>query len=130
MARTKWRSNEQNDDNKPELLDEAAASVMTSKKTEAPEIPKNIFEPLNPIRQTLADGPGKIAIGRVVHYYGYSGDGPYAALVTKIKDNNSVNLHIFPGHESPYIRPDIPLSDVPYSEKQEPNTWSWPPRTN
>ena len=68
-----------------------------------------------------------ISIGRMVHYT--PGDRPHmtnAAIVSYVKnqDVGTVHLHVFPAGSS------YPVSDVPYSEVQMPNTWRWPKHTH
>lgn len=66
----------------------------------------------------------KPSIGRIVHYTGRDGSGPYAAIVTEV-DGMSVALTTFGKHSSHTV------TDVPYLETlamPTAHTWRWPPR--
>lgn len=68
----------------------------------------------------------KPSIGRVVHYTNLGDkDGRYppeqqAAIVTGVKDEKTVSLHIF------YKTGQFDMQDVPFSETYERGHWSWP----
>jgi hypothetical protein len=76
------------------------------------------------------------SIGRIVHYV--NNNRCYAAVVTNVWSNESVNLNImndasFPieDHLLPTASPySIVKANVQYSDTQETHTWHWPERVN
>lgn len=63
----------------------------------------------------------KPTIGRIVHWYGYGGTGPYAAIITDVHED-TVSLTVF----YPNM---VPSNEVaPYSEEPKWFHWSRPPR--
>jgi len=68
----------------------------------------------------------KPTVGRIVHYTNLGDkDGRYppeqqAAIVTVVKDEKTVSLHIF------YKTGQFDMQDVPFSENYERGHWSWP----
>lgn len=70
----------------------------------------------------------KPTVGRIVHYYGGSGVGPFAAMVTGVsqdEDSGGVHLHVFPPDGEPYNAYTF-YSEEPVSYT---NRWCWPPRS-
>ena len=72
----------------------------------------------------------KPTVGRIVHFYAPSGcvgpeslSGPYAALVTGVNDDASINLTTFGPTGSIYPQLRIEHADTP-----TPGCWNWPPR--
>lgn len=71
----------------------------------------------------------KPTVGRIVHYYGKdaygdNGEGPYAALVTKVHSDTCVNLMVF-------MAGMTPASSVQGGDDQQSGMsqrWEWPPR--
>lgn len=65
-------------------------------------------------------------IGRIVHYTNLGDkDGKYppeqqAAIVTRVRVNGNVGLHIF------YPTGQFDMDNVPYSEEYQRGCWSWP----
>lgn len=64
----------------------------------------------------------KPTIGRIVHYHGPLGDGPFAAIVTDVHRENRVMLHVFGRLEA--WNPMLPIA---HSPEPKPGHWSWPP---
>lgn len=70
----------------------------------------------------------KPTVGRIVHYTNLGDkDGRYppeqqAAIVTRVKEEDQVSLHIF------YPTGEFNMDSVPYSEQYERGHWSWPPK--
>lgn len=72
----------------------------------------------------------KPTVGRIVHFYTKDvgfwgngvGEGPYAAIVTRVWSDNCVNLTVFPDCGNPYT-----LSSVT-NKVDDWNWWAWPPR--
>lgn len=65
----------------------------------------------------------KPSVGRIVHFHHPSCDGPAAAIVTQVFEDDSANLAVFfssGGHGSHFL--------VPFSEEPKAGCWSWPPR--
>lgn len=71
-------------------------------------------------------------VGRIVHYYGMTGDRPLAALVTHVEaiaarpnedeEGWKVSIKIFIGQI------DYWKADVPFSREPRAGCWSWPPK--
>jgi hypothetical protein len=59
------------------------------------------------------------SIGRIVHFHDEG--GPYAALITAVNDDGSVELVTF-GRNSFYFQHGVQAGSG------EPGTWTWPPR--
>lgn len=80
----------------------------------------------------------KPSVGRIIHYVGWGTGNHYAAVVTKVYEDETIGLHMFADPElaklqavntSPNVgwgSPDI--SNVKYSDGNEPGTWHWPER--
>jgi hypothetical protein len=68
----------------------------------------------------------KPTVGRIVHYTNLGDkDGRYppeqqAAIVTRVKEDGKVSLHIF------YPTGQFDMDSVPFSETYERGHWSWP----
>jgi hypothetical protein len=73
----------------------------------------------------------KPTVGRIVHFNDVG--GPYAAIVTKINEDGSLELATF-GANSMYFQHNV-TEDRPYNDDEgsasgrAPGTWSWPPRS-
>lgn len=73
-------------------------------------------------------------IGRIVHYYPYRGDGPWAAIITAVNADDSVNLMAF--RKDGGMRPVIECFDKAaydaagenHASKVKNGYWDWPPR--
>ena len=65
----------------------------------------------------------KPTVGRTVHFLATSGDvGPYAAIVTAVNPDDTVELVTF-GRNSVYFNHAVSFSEEPAA-----GCWSWPPR--
>lgn len=72
----------------------------------------------------------KPSIGRIVHYFVREWDSehpegvvnPYPGIITKVHEDDSVDLAAFGGPEHGLVVTGIAFGDG------EPRTWIWPPR--
>ncbi len=67
----------------------------------------------------------KPSVARNVHYYDHvDGSGPFAAIVTRVVDDNTIDLFVMTPdkayHVSHVYRDESPTP--------HPKTWRWPPR--
>lgn len=67
----------------------------------------------------------KPSIGRIVHFH--EEGGPYAAIVTAINPDGTVELATL-GRNSLYYQHNIPFSGASEGKENSKGTWSWPPR--
>jgi len=73
----------------------------------------------------------KPTVGRIVHFYGKNvapvvGEGPFAAVVTLVRDDMRVDLGVFaPYASNVLIATDVPFKEAPTSGG---DYWTWPPR--
>lgn len=71
-------------------------------------------------------------VGRIVHYMPQGPSGPWAAIVTAVNPNDTVDLTVFPSADVmvAFRRVDeVPESDeADDGPLQPPKTWRWPPR--
>lgn len=73
-----------------------------------------------------------VTVGRIVHFYdahvvGDNGDGPYAAIVTKVWSPTCVNLSAF-GMGAPYLASSVQEHPLGTSTKPPSQYWQWPPK--
>lgn len=81
----------------------------------------------------MADTAQRPSIGRIVHFYATwledfqpNGNGPYAAIVTRVHSDNCVDLQPF---GAPGAR-EVQSSVVEKASAQGASAWwEWPPRT-
>jgi len=69
--------------------------------------------------------PPKATIGRIVHYYSATDGGPFAALVMAVDLDQRCHLHVF----RPYFEAKATFLAVGFEAREEPDWWTWPPRT-
>ena len=69
----------------------------------------------------------KPSVGRIVHYYGASGDGPHAAIVTAVHSDTLVSLTVFPDGGLASPQANVVQSDAAYANGF--SRWEWPPRS-
>ncbi len=66
-----------------------------------------------------------VSVGRIVHFGAMmparGGIVAHAALVTRVHDETSVDLHVVPPMES-----SMNVDRVPYSETLKEGHWTWP----
>lgn len=65
----------------------------------------------------------KPSIGRIVHYYGCEGDGPHAAIITKVRSDQCVDLYVLPQDGEP-----LGMFSVGNTPDDANGHWCWPPR--
>lgn len=68
-------------------------------------------------------------VGRIVHYYIEDAIEPYAALITAVNSDDTVELNVFTRRASS-LKSNQFGEDViaPFSEEPKPGHWTWPPR--
>lgn len=70
----------------------------------------------------------KPSIGRIVHYHRWTTGGdhksePYAAVITKILNEEKKECQIF------VMNPNgVYFNEAPYADEPKPGHWNWPPR--
>lgn len=75
-------------------------------------------------------------VGRSVHFFdraraswGLNGIGPYAAVITKVHDEHTVDVHVFPMRMQPHTYEA--MTAVPFGQTKEGRAelgswWEWP----
>lgn len=66
----------------------------------------------------------KPTVGRIVHYFG-GGLGPFAAIVTKVCEDQCVTLTVFFPDNGPRETGVVPFAGTLKDPKEY---WNWPPR--
>lgn len=76
----------------------------------------------------------KVTIGRIVHFHAPSAcvgpgsvAGPYAALVTGLNENGTINLTTFGPTGSIYPQQNVSMGG-PEGATPTPGCWNWPPK--
>lgn len=71
----------------------------------------------------------KPTVGRIVHYHIEDSTEPYAALITAVNPDDTVELNVFAKRGSPLKNGQFGEGIIAsFSEEPKPGHWTWPPR--